>query len=82
VNIVYIFLLESVSKETCPPPLPNQLPTLQPLRNDITNCLPNVFSSNRFTFARESLEITLLENKLSELENHAAEEITISFKGL
>lgn len=65
-----------------PPLLLNQLPALQPLRNDFTNCLPNVFSSNRFTFARESLGITLLENKLSELENRAVEEITISFKGL
>jgi hypothetical protein len=69
-------------KKLAPPPLPNQLLTLQPLRNDFTNCLPNVFLSNRFTLARESLEITLLENKLSELENDGAEEITISFKGL
>jgi hypothetical protein len=31
------------------------------------------FSSKRFTCARESFRITLLENQLSELENYGAE---------
>jgi hypothetical protein len=71
VNLISVLYLR-VGEKTMLLVALNMFPTLQPLMDHFTDYLPNIFSSDRFTPARESIGIILLENQLSELENHGA----------
>jgi hypothetical protein len=72
VNLVYILYYKVRAKKHA---FHHSQPALHPLtsQESVHNLFVKRFSLNRFTFVRELLRITLLENRLSELENRGAE---------